>query len=195
MVLIGDSGVGKSCLLLRFADDSFNESYITTIGVDFRFRTVEIDGHPVKMQIVGTRQWDTAGQERFRTITSAYYRGADGVIVVFDKTNRLSFDHVQDWVQELQFYDQTSALTLLVGNKCDRQEVVTLEEAQRKGHTLAMPYIETSAKSAYQVDAAFIELGKLLVQRRELEGLGPDKGFGSRVVLEKETKGQLPCCT
>jgi Ras-related protein Rab-1A len=195
VVLIGDSGVGKSCLLLRFADDTFNESYITTIGVDFRFRSVDIEGHPVKMQIVGIRQWDTAGQERFRTITSAYYRGADGVIIVFDKTNRLSFDHVQDWVQELQFYDQTSALTMLVGNKCDMKEAVTTEEAQHKAQTLAMPYIETSAKSAFHVESAFVELGKLLVQRRELDGLGTDKGFGSRIVLEKETKSQLPCCT
>lgn len=194
-MLIGDSGVGKSCLLLRFADDSFNESYITTIGVDFRFRTVEIDGHTVKLQIVGLRQWDTAGQERFRTITSAYYRGCDGVMVVYDKTNRLSFEHVHDWVEELQLYDQTTALAMLVGNKSDRPEVVTLSEAQRKADSLSMPYIETSAKSAYQVDTAFLQLGRLLIQKREVEGLSPDKGFGSRVVLEKESKGQLPCCT
>ncbi|KAG2521206.1 hypothetical protein JM18_006222, partial [Phytophthora kernoviae] len=94
LVLIGDSGVGKSCLLLRFADDAFTESYITTIGVDFRFRTVKIDNKTVKLQIVRdvpvTRVlWDTAGQERFRTITSAYYRGADGIIMVYDVTSQV----------------------------------------------------------------------------------------------------------
>merc|ERR1719419_1964089 len=93
---MGDSGVGKSCLLLRFADDSFTDSYISTIGVDFRFRTEEIDEKTVKLQI-----WDTAGQERFRTITSAYYRGAHGIIIVYDVTNEESFVHVEEWLSEV----------------------------------------------------------------------------------------------
>lgn len=96
LVLIGDSGVGKSCLLLRFADDNFTDSYISTIGVDFRFRTITIDDKIVKLQI-----WDTAGQERFRTITSAYYRGADGIIMVYDVTSSESFDHVEEWLSEV----------------------------------------------------------------------------------------------
>ena len=95
LVLIGDSGVGKSCLLLRFADDSFTDSYISTIGVDFRFRTVTIDKKTVKLQI-----WDTAGQERFRTITSAYYRGAHGIIMVYDVTSEESFEHVEEWLSK-----------------------------------------------------------------------------------------------
>merc|ERR1711879_695957 len=91
LVLIGNSGAGKSCLLLRFADDSFTDTYISTIGVDFRFRTVTIDNITVKLQI-----WDTAGQERFRTITSAYYRGAHGIIVVYDITNEESFGNIDE---------------------------------------------------------------------------------------------------
>jgi Ras-related protein Rab-1A len=90
-VLIGDSGVGKSCLLLRFADDTWMDSYISTIGVDFKIRTIELDGKTIKLQI-----WDTAGQERFRTISSTYYRGAHGIIVVYDITSKLSFDHVNE---------------------------------------------------------------------------------------------------
>ena len=91
LVLIGDTGVGKSCLLLRFADDQFTESYISTIGVDFRFKTVQVDGKTIKLQI-----WDTAGQERFRTITSSYYRGANGIIVIFDITEEDSFENAED---------------------------------------------------------------------------------------------------
>ncbi len=97
LVLIGDSSCGKSSLLLRFANKTFSDSYISTIGVDFSFRTVKVDGKVVKLQI-----WDTAGQERFRTITSAYYRGADGIIVVYEITSKASFYHVNDWLSEVR---------------------------------------------------------------------------------------------
>ena len=92
LLLIGDSGVGKSCLLLRFSDDAFNTSFITTIGIDFKIRTVEIDNKRCKLQI-----WDTAGQERFRTITTAYYRGAMGILLVYDITDEQSFANIRNW--------------------------------------------------------------------------------------------------
>ena len=105
LVLIGDSGVGKSCLLLRFADDTYTESHISTIGVDFKIRTIQLDGKTIKLQI-----WDTAGQERFRTITSSYYRGAHGIIVVYDTTDSETFEHVKTWLHEIERYASEASL-------------------------------------------------------------------------------------
>lgn len=175
LVLIGDSGVGKSCLLLRFADDAFTESYISTIGVDFRFRTVKIDKKTVKLQI-----WDTAGQERFRTITSAYYRGADGIIMVYDVTSQESFDHVNDWLKEVNRYASEGTCKLLVGNKSDRSEekVVTKEQAKEFADDIGVPFLETSAKSAANVEEAFLTMAGELIKQRVARG-GSD-GDGDR---------------
>lgn len=178
LVLVGDSGVGKSCLLLRFADDTFSESYITTIGVDFvtpmqRFRTITVDGKAVKLQIVSATQWDTAGQERFRTITSAYYRGSDGVMLVFDKTVGDSFDHIPSWMEEIGKYSETSA-RMLVGNKQDAAEKCQVDTAKALAYaeTLGIPYVETSALSAHQVELAFIMLARELIRRKTASLLG-----------------------
>jgi GTPase SAR1 family protein len=98
LVVVGNSGVGKSSLMVRFSDDQFNDSYHTTIGVDFRFKTLDMEGESVKIQI-----WDTAGQERFRTITNAYYKGADGIIMVYDKNDLQSFDDINTyWINEVE---------------------------------------------------------------------------------------------
>merc|ERR1719397_1187443 len=147
LLLIGDSGVGKSCLLLRFADDTYTESYISTIGVDFKFRTIELDGKTIKLQI-----WDTAGQERFRTITSSYYRGAHGIIVVYDVTDQESFNNVKQ---------------LLVGNKCDltNKKVVDYTSAKEYADQLGIPFLETSAKNATNVEQAFMTMAAEIKNR------------------------------
>lgn len=188
LVIIGDSGVGKSCLLLRFADDTFTESFITTIGVDFRFRTLQVDGHNVKLQI-----WDTAGQERFRTITSAYYRGADGVMVVYDKTARDSFSHIEEWIEGLSRYANENTVTLLVGNKSDREGIVDFEEARTKADSLGLSYIETSAKTAAGVDSAFITIAKMLIKKREETGYVPEQ-ISSPIKPFLQEKPATSCC-
>jgi len=162
LLLIGDSGVGKSCLLLRFADNTYTESYISTIGVDFKIRTIELDGKTVKLQI-----WDTAGQERFRTITSSYYRGAHGIIVVYDVTDIDSFNNVKQWLQEIDRYASENVNKLLVGNKSDlvNKKVVEFTAAKEFASSLGIPFLETSAKNATNVEDAFLTMAKQIKER------------------------------
>jgi Ras-related protein Rab-1A len=162
LLLIGDSGVGKSCLLLRFADDTYTESYISTIGVDFKIRTIELDGKTIKLQI-----WDTAGQERFRTITSSYYRGAHGIIVVYDVTDQDSFNNIRQWLGEIDRYASESVNKLLVGNKCDltQKKVVDFSVAKEMADRLGIPFLETSAKSATNVEQAFLTMAAEIKRR------------------------------
>ncbi|UZJ57505.1 hypothetical protein CBS101457_006825 [Exobasidium rhododendri] len=162
LLLIGDSGVGKSCLLLRFADDTYTESYISTIGVDFKIRTIELEGKTVKLQI-----WDTAGQERFRTITSSYYRGAHGIIVVYDVTDQDTFANVKQWLQEIDRYACEGVNKLLVGNKSDltTKKVVEYSVAKEFADQLSIPFLETSAKSSTNVEQAFLTMAKQIKDR------------------------------
>lgn len=164
LVLIGDTGVGKSCILLRFADDAFTDSYITTIGVDFRFRTIPINDKSVKLQI-----WDTAGQERFRTITSAYYRGADGIVVCYDCTEQSSFNNIDSWLVEVNRYANENTCKILVGNKCDLKadKKISTEQGQKKANELGVQFIETSAKDAINVENAFMLIAQQLIANKE----------------------------
>jgi len=142
-------------LLLRFADHTYTESYISTIGVDFKIRTIELDGKTIKLQI-----WDTAGQERFRTITSSYYRGAHGIIVVYDVTDVESFNNVKQWLNEIDRYATENVTKLLVGNKCDlvNKKAVDYETAKDFADKLNIPFLETSAKNATNVEKAFLTM-------------------------------------
>ncbi|TNN14867.1 Ras-related protein isoform 3 [Schistosoma japonicum] len=117
LLLIGDSGVGKTSILLRFSDNLFNQTFISTIGIDFKIRTVDIDGKKIKLQI-----WDTAGQERFKTITTAYYRGAMGIMLVYDITNQHSFNNIKTWMQNIDEHANNDVEKMLLGNKCDVDE-------------------------------------------------------------------------
>ncbi|KNC97040.1 small GTP-binding protein domain [Spizellomyces punctatus DAOM BR117] len=160
LLLIGDSGTGKSSLLLRFTDDTWLQPDQTsaTIGVDFKVKIVDVDDKRFKLAI-----WDTAGQERFRTLTSSYYRGAQGVILVYDVSNRQTFEHLQLWFTELDTYSSSrDVIKMIVGNKCDKDTSGVREVSRKEGEAFARKmgtlFIETSAKTKTGVMDAFVEV-------------------------------------
>ncbi|XP_068647257.1 ras-related protein RABD1-like isoform X1 [Aristolochia californica] len=191
LLLIGDSSVGKSCLLLRFADDSYVDSYISTIGVDFKIRTVELDGKTIKLQI-----WDTAGQERFRTITSSYYRGAHGIIIVYDVTDVESFNNVKQWLSEIDRYASDSVCKLLVGNKCDLvdEKVVATQTAQAFADELGIPFLETSAKDSINVEEAFLTMAGEIKKRLGTQPSGSKKPANTVQMRGEPLQQNSNCC-
>lgn len=153
IVLIGDSAVGKSQLLARFARNEFSLDSKATIGVEFQTRTLVIDHKTVKAQI-----WDTAGQERYRAVTSAYYRGAVGAMLVYDITKRQTFDHVARWLEELRGHADNNIVIMLIGNKCDlgNLRAVPIEDAKEFAQREGLFFLETSALEAINVESAFL---------------------------------------
>jgi len=157
LILVGDMGVGKSCLVLRFADDIYAEDTKNTIGVDFKISTVEVDGKICKLQI-----WDTPGQERYHALTSSYYRNAMGIIVVYSVIDRESFNHVKDWMQEIDDHAAETAIKLLIANKSDvfSSRKVKVDEGMRLADSLGMHYMETSAKEGRGVKESFQQMAR-----------------------------------
>jgi len=163
LLLIGDSGVGKTCILFRFSDDAFNTTFISTIGIDFKIKTIEIDGKRVKLQI-----WDTAGQERFHTITTSYYRGANGIMLVYDITNPKSFDNITKWIKNITDFASDDVERILLANKCDMEEKRMISTA--RGQEIAtqnnIKFYETSAKNDQNISEAFITLAKDILTKQ-----------------------------
>lgn len=169
VVLIGDAGVGKTCVVQRFKHGIYMERHGNTIGVDFMLKTIEVDGKKIKLQI-----WDTAGQERFRTITQSYYRGAHGVIMTYDITNSETFNHVPQWVEDVKRYAGADTLMLLIGTKLDVANInpqlrqVTLSEAKNLASAKHMlDVIETSSKEDTNIERTFVKLAKAMRKKRE----------------------------
>ncbi|GAB1869865.1 Ras-related protein Rab-10 [Camponotus japonicus] len=166
IVLIGDCGTGKTCVVQRFRSGTFVERHGNTIGVDFTMKTVLIDGKRIKLQI-----WDTAGQERFRTITQSYYRCANGVIVVYDITKRSTFLSLQRWVEEVRRYSSSHVLLVLVGNKCDLENLREVQKAEAEALCEYLPevlhVVETSAKDNTNIDSIFFYLASELKRRHD----------------------------
>jgi len=167
-IIVGDTAVGKSCLLLQFTDKRFQPVHDLTIGVEFGSRTITINNNPIKLQI-----WDTAGQEKFRSITRSYYRGAAGALLVYDITRRETFAHLTLWLEDCRKYSSGDITIILIGNKSDldNQRQVSQEEAQAFAQKHGLVFLETSAKTAHNVDQAFINSAKTIYDKMEASGI------------------------
>ena len=163
MLIIGDSAVGKSCLLLQFSDQTFSDNYVSTIGVDFKIRTMEVNGRQVKLQI-----WDTAGQERFQSITANYYHGSHAIAIVYDITDRKSFENLRKWINDVDRLANPQVCKLVVGNKADLEEKrqVSREEGRAFADNLGVPFLETSAKTAMNVNQMFLQMCTAIANRQ-----------------------------
>jgi len=162
LLIIGNSSVGKTSFLFRYADDSFTSAFVSTVGIDFKVKTVFRHDKRVKLQI-----WDTAGQERYRTITTAYYRGAMGFILMYDITNEESFNAVQDWVLQIKTHSWEKTPVILIGNKCDmaNERAVQSEEGKRLADLLGLEFFETSAKENINVKPVFERLVDIILEK------------------------------
>ena len=164
MILIGDSGVGKTNILNRYINDTFSETTKSTVGVELGTKVEEYNNTKIKVQI-----WDTAGQERYKSITKTYYKGAKGAFIVYDITNKDTFKNVDKWIQDLREFGEDDAAILIVGNKSDLEEKreVTTEEVKKKAEIHKMAYCETSALKSKNIDYAFQTLIKLVAEKME----------------------------
>ncbi|KAF6017176.1 hypothetical protein EB796_024506 [Bugula neritina] len=164
LILVGDKAVGKSSLTLRFADDTYSERHVTTIGIDMKIRTIELHGKTIKLNI-----WDTSGEEKFRSITRNYYRGAHGIIVVYDVTDETTFRSVPQWLQDVDKFANSNVDKLIIGNKADmtNEQVVDTRMAQDYAEQLNIPFLETSAKQSTNVDQAFFTLADNVLSKRD----------------------------
>jgi Ras-related protein Rab-1A len=194
VLLLGNSNVGKSSLFLRFVDDVWNDTFVPTIGVDFKIKTFEIDSKKIKMQI-----WDTAGQERFKNIISSYYRGAHGILLLYDVTDKESFKNISNWLIEIEKNASKNILRILIGNKCDLEDKRVITHAQGKefADTYGLKFIETSAKKNLNVSEAFETLGRELMNagaEKKIEKQKENKKISVAKAQDLTTQNRTGCC-
>ena len=174
ILLIGNSNVGKSSLFLRFVDEIWKENFVPTIGVDFKIKSIKIDNKIIKLQI-----WDTAGQERFKSILSSYYKGANGILLLYDITNINSFKSLSNWLIDIEKNSSKNVKKILIGNKCDLNELrkIPMNKGKEFADTYNMKFIETSAKNNVNINECFNILGKELINNLDSKSNKKDKIF------------------
>ena len=189
ILTIGESGVGKTCVLRRFVENKFLKNHLATIGIDFKTRVINLNGLTIKLKV-----WDTAGQERFRNITNQYYKGADGILLVYDVTDEESYNKIRDWMEQITSNTDNEDIGLvLLGNKCDMESrVVTEEMGKEMAKELNVDYYETSALNGLGINEAFEGLTKDIMKRKKLNLEG---GGGVELSKKNEKKKKSgDCC-
>ncbi|NXC72727.1 RAB8A protein, partial [Anhinga anhinga] len=200
LLLIGDSGVGKTIYIYIFSEDAFNATFISTIGIDFKIRTIELDGKRIKLQI-----WDTAGQERFRTITTAYYnpargrRAFAGIMLVYDITNEKSFENIRNWVRNIEEHASPDVEKMILGNKCDANDKrqVSREQGEKLAASFGIKFMETSAKANINIEDAFFTLARDIKAKmdKKLEGNSPQgSNQGVKITPDQQKKSSFFRC-
>ena len=187
ILLLGDSEVGKSCFLMRYSENVFIENYITTIGLDYKLKTVKLDtGKTIKVQL-----WDTAGQDKYRTIAKNYYKGSHGILLLYDITKQSSFDNIREWVRDIKEEVNEKAILFLIGNKIDMedQRKIPKEKGVELAEEFKIPFFEASAKSGENVDEVFKALyNKICEIYGDLE-----RERGTKLIKKRNIKGR--CCS
>ena len=186
ILLLGDSEVGKSCFLMRYSDNIFVENYITTIGLDYKLKYVQLDsGETIKVQL-----WDTAGQDRYRTIAKNYYKGSHGILLLYDITKENSFENIREWVQNIREEVYEKAIIFLIGNKIDKknERKITTEQGQKLAAEYNLPFFEASAKSGENVEEIFKNLYKKISE--VYVDMQKEKGRK----LNSNAKKKIKCC-
>ena len=188
ILTIGESGVGKTCILRRFVENKFLKNHLATIGIDFKTKTLTINNQEIKLKI-----WDTAGQERFRNITTQYYKGADGIVLVYDVTDEASYEKIKDWMDQILSNTQKEDIGLvLLGNKCDMEpRNVTEEQGNKMAQELNISYFETSALTGQGIKEAFEQLTRDIMKKK---GVGNDNGENVDLKKNQKKKKGGDCC-
>ena len=166
ILTIGESGVGKTCLLIRYTENKFQKNYLTTIGIDFKSKNITLHNKSVKLKI-----WDTAGQERFRNITQQYYKGADGIVLVFDVTDASTFEKISEWMKQINLYTQPDKIGIvLLGNKVDMEpRQVKTEQGAEIAKKYGVQYFETSAHINFNVEESFKYLAEEIMKKKNID--------------------------
>ena len=189
ILTIGESGVGKTCILRRFVENKFLKSHLATIGIDFRTKVIHICGKDIKLKI-----WDTAGQERYHNITSQIYKGADGIILVFDVNEEISFTKIKDWIEQIKSNVSEEEISLLLlGNKCDIEErAISKEQGQEMATSLKIKYYETSALNGTGINEAFEGITKEIMMKKKI--INSDGRTISLTSTQKAKNQKQGCC-
>ena len=192
ILTIGESGVGKTCVLRRFVENKFLKNHLATIGIDFKTKTLNINNQEIKLKI-----WDTAGQERFRNITTQYYKGADGIVLVYDVTDEASYEKIRDWMEQIVANTQQEDIGLvLLGNKCDMEpRNVTEEMGKKMAEELKVSYFETSALNGIGIKEAFEQLTRDIMKKRGVGESNSEVGVSlNNKNKKKKDKKDGDCC-